>query len=162
MASSVYKMGDDIDTDVILPGRYLNVTDHAELALHCMEGIDPDFGKKIKAGDVILGGRNFGCGSSRENAPIAIKASGISAVVAESFARIFFRNAINIGLPIFESKEAVSATDAGDKLKIDADKGLIINETKGLTFKTHPMPEFLRKLYEAGGLLQYIKKSSNQ
>ena len=159
MAARVYKLGDDIDTDVILPGRYLNITDPKELAVHCMEGIDTDLGKKIKTGDVIFGGKNFGCGSSRENAPIAIKASGISAVVAESFARIFFRNSINIGLMIFECKDAVLATEDGDEVEIDAEKGLITNKTKNLTFQTHPIPEFLQKLYAAGGLLPYIKST---
>ena len=162
MASKVYKLGDDINTDVILPGRYLNITDPAEMTAHCMEAIDPDYNKKIKAGDVIVGGRNFGCGSSRENAVIAIKASGISVVIAESFARIFFRNSINVGLPLLESREAVRVTGTGDELEVALEKGLIINKTKGKTFNTIPQPKYIQDLYAAGGLLPYIKSTSKK
>lgn len=157
--AKVYRLGDDIDTDVILPGRYLNITDPKELASHCMEAIDPDYNKKINPGDIMVGGRNFGCGSSRENAVIAIKASGISAVIAESFARIFFRNSINIGLPLLECKEAARAIDAGDEVEVDLAKGMITNKTKGLTFNTVPQPQFIQDLYAAGGLLPYIKNT---
>jgi 3-isopropylmalate/(R)-2-methylmalate dehydratase small subunit len=159
MASKVYKLGDDINTDVILPGRYLNITDPTEMASHCMEAIDPDYNKKVKTGDIIVGGRNFGCGSSRENAVIAIKASGISVVIAESFARIFFRNSINVGLPLLESAEAVRVTDPGDELEVYPEKGLIVNKTKGKTFNTIPQPKYIQELYAAGGLLPYIKST---
>ena len=159
MASKVYKMGADVDTDVILPGRYLDVTDHEELGKHCMEGIDPDYAKKIHTGDVIFASNNFGCGSSREHAVIAVKYSGITAVVAESFARIFFRNAINNGLPVIECPEAVQGTDYGDEVNVDLAAGCIRNLTKGLTFQFIPQPEYIQNLYAAGGLLPYMKKN---
>ena len=159
MAGKVYKMGADVDTDVILPGRYLDVTDHEELGRHCMEGIDPDYAKKIQKGDVIFAANNFGCGSSREHAAIAIKSSGITAIVAESFARIFFRNAINNGLPVIECPEAVRATDYGDEVEVDLTAGCINNLTKGSTFHFIPQPEYIQKLYAAGGLLPYMKNN---
>jgi 3-isopropylmalate/(R)-2-methylmalate dehydratase small subunit len=160
--AKVYRVGDDIDTDIILPGRYLNLTDPAELAQHCMEAIDPDFNSKVSDGDVIVAGRNFGCGSSRENAPIAIRGAGISAVIAESFARIFYRNSINIGLPIFECREAAQSAEAGDEFEIDPSKGIISNKTKNKTFQLQPMPEFLQKLCAEGGLLPYIKAQNKK
>ncbi len=151
------KYGDNVDTDVIIPARYLNTSDHAELASHCMEDIDRDFTKKVKTGDIMIGGFNFGCGSSREHAPIAIKASGISLVIAKSFARIFYRNSINIGLAILECPEAVDAISEGDRVEADLDKGVIYNRTTGKEFKTEPFPEFIQKIITAGGLIESIK-----
>jgi 3-isopropylmalate/(R)-2-methylmalate dehydratase small subunit len=159
MGANVYKLGADINTDVILPGKYLSVTNPDELASHCMEGLDPEFSSKIKRGDVIFAGSNFGCGSSREHAVIAIKSSGVAAVVAESFARIFYRSSINNGLPLLECPEAVRSTDPGDEVEVDPIQGLIHNKTRGLTFRTPPQPEFLRRVYAAGGLLPLIKSS---
>jgi len=156
--SKVYKYGNNVDTDVIIPARYLNTSDDKELASHCMEDIDKDFAKTVKAGDVIVAGSNFGCGSSREHAPIAIKASGISCVIAETFARIFFRNAINIGLPILECPEAVRGTQAGDELDIDLISGTIHNKTNGKTFQAEPFPPFMRRIIDAGGLIGAISK----
>ena len=155
--STVIKYGDNVDTDVIIPARYLNTTDKKELASHCMEDIDKDFIKKVKPGDIMVGGKNFGCGSSREHAPIAIKAAGVSAVIANSFARIFFRNAINIGLPILESPEAVKAIKNGDTIEVNLNKGIIKNLTKNEIYKSQPFPEFMQKIIKAGGLLGYIK-----
>ncbi len=152
------KYGDNIDTDVIIPARYLNTADHKELASHCMEDIDKDFTKKVKEGDIMIGGANFGCGSSREHAPIAIKASGISCVIAKTFARIFFRNAINIGLAIIECPEASEKIADGDKVSIDFDTGVITNETKNETYQGEPFPEFIKEIINAGGLLNSIKK----
>ncbi len=152
------KYGDNIDTDVIIPARYLNTADHKELASHCMEDIDKDFTKKVKDGDIMIGGANFGCGSSREHAPIAIKASGISCVIAKTFARIFFRNAINIGLAIIECPEASEKIADGDKVSIDFDTGVITNETKNETYQGQPFPEFIKEIINAGGLLKSIKK----
>ncbi|NPA39330.1 MAG: 3-isopropylmalate dehydratase small subunit [Thermodesulfobacteria bacterium] len=152
----VWKFGDNIDTDVIIPARYLNTTDPEELAKHCMEDADPEFAKKVKKGDIIVAGRNFGCGSSREHAPIAIKACGISCVIAKSFARIFYRNAFNTGLLILECPEAVSETETGDELEIYPDEGKIVNLTKGKTFYTKPLPEFMKNILEAGGLIPYV------
>lgn len=152
----VYKYGDNVDTDVIIPARYLNVPDPAELAKHCMEDIDVDFAKKVAKGDIIVATKNFGCGSSREHAPIAIKASGISCVIAETFARIFYRNAINIGLPIIECKEAANNIDAGDEVEIDFDSGKIINKTKGEEYQGQAFPEFMQKIIKAEGLINYI------
>jgi len=154
----VFKYGANVDTDAIIPARYLNVSDPYELSRHCMEDIDLDFVKKAKPGDIIVATTNFGCGSSREHAPIAIKASGVSAVIARSFARIFFRNAINIGLPLLESLEAVEATDAGDELEIDLSTGTINNLTKGKSFKAAPYPEFMSELIKAGGLIEYTRE----
>lgn len=153
----VHRYGDNIDTDVIIPARYLNTADHKELASHCMEDIDKEFTKKVKEGDIIAAGANFGCGSSREHAPIAIKASGISCVIASTFARIFYRNAINIGLPILECKEAAEDIEDGDELDIDFDTGVITNVTKGKTYKAEPFPDFIKEIISAGGLLNSIK-----
>jgi len=154
--SKVYKYGNNVDTDVIIPARYLNTSDEKELAAHCMEDIDRDFVKTVQPGDIIVAGMNFGCGSSREHAPIAIKASGISCVIAITFARIFFRNAINIGLPILECEEAVKNTDAGDELEVDLASGVIKNNTKGLTFQAEPFPPFMQRIIDAGGLIASI------
>jgi len=155
----VWKFGDNVDTDVILPFKYKARTiDPQELAQHVMEGIDPDFPKKVRPGDIIVAGRNFGCGSSREQAPLAIKAAGIVAVVAESFARIFFRNAINVGLPVLEVKGISEKTDSGDVLQIDLQQGIVRNLSKGLTFKAVPMPDMLMEILKEGGLVNYIKK----
>ena len=154
----VHKYGDDVNTDVIIPARYLNVYDTAELAQHCMEDLDPDFLKKIRPGDIIVAGNNFGCGSSREHAPLAIKAAGISCVIAKSFARIFYRNAIDIGLPILECGEAVSKTQTGDILEVELSSGEIRNITRGLTFKAKPFPDFMLKLIESGGLIEYTRR----
>jgi len=153
---SVFKYGDNVDTDVIIPARYLNSSDPAELATHCMEDIDKDFIKNVKKDDIIVADKNFGCGSSREHAPIAIKAAGISCVIAETFARIFYRNAINIGLPIIECPEAAKGIEAGDEVEIDFDSGVITNKTKGTSFKGQPFPEFMQKIIEAEGLVNYI------
>ena len=153
-----FKFGDDINTDEIIPARYLNTSDPKELAKHVMEDADPEFPQKVKPGDIIVAGKNFGCGSSREHAPIAIKAAGVSAVVAKSFARIFYRNAINIGLPIFESPEAVEGIEEGDIVEINPETGVIKNITKGKEFKATPIPEDIRQIMEAGGLMEYAKK----
>ena len=152
------KYGDNVDTDVIIPARYLNTSDHKELASHCMEDIDKDFTKKVQAGDVMIAGFNFGCGSSREHAPIAIKASGISLVIARSFARIFYRNAINIGLAIVECDEAVDGISEGDKVEADLDNGVIYNRTTGKCFKTQPFPAFIQEIIQNGGLVSSIQK----
>ena len=154
----IWKFKDNIDTDVIIPARYLNTSDPKELALHCMEDYDSEFVKKMDQGDIIVAGRNFGCGSSREHAPIALKAAGISCVIAPSFARIFFRNAINIGLPIFESKEITNQCSEGDLLEIDTTKGTINNLSKDKVYKTNLLPEFIQKLISAGGLREYVKE----
>ncbi len=151
------KYGDNIDTDVIIPARYLNTSDPGELAAHCMEDIDKDFPAKCKPGDVMIGGLNFGCGSSREHAPIAIKAAGISCVIAKTFARIFFRNAINIGLPILECAEAAADIDEGDALRVDLSAGSIENVTKGKVYTAAPFPEFMQKIIASGGLVAYTK-----
>lgn len=153
----VFKYGDNVDTDVIIPARYLNSSDPGELATHCMEDIDKDFVKEVKAGDIIVATRNFGCGSSREHAPIAIKASGISVVIADTFARIFYRNSINIGLPIMECPEAAREINAGDEVEVDFDNGLITDKTTGKTFKGQPFPEFMQKIINSEGLMNYIK-----
>ena len=152
----VIKYGDNIDTDVIIPARYLNTTDHKELASHCMEDIDKEFVNKVQDGDIMVGGANFGCGSSREHAPIAIKASGISCVIAKDFARIFYRNAINIGLPIIECKEASENIEAGDEVEIDFDSGVIVNKTKNQSYQGQAFPEFMQKIIKAEGLMNYI------
>ena len=152
---SVFKYGDNVDTDVIIPARYLNSSDPKELATHCMEDIDKDFVKNVKAGDIIVANKNFGCGSSREHAPISIKAAGVSCVIAETFARIFYRNSINIGLPIIECPEAAKAIEAGDEVEIDFDSGKIYDRTKGTEFQGQPFPEFMQKLIAAGGLVKY-------
>lgn len=155
---SVFKYGDNVDTDVIIPARYLNITNYAELAEHCMEDIDKDFVKNVKKGDIMVANKNFGCGSSREHAPIVIKESGISCVIAETFARIFYRNAINIGLPIIECPEASKGIEAGDEVEIDFDSGMIYNRTKGTSFQGQAFPEFMQKLIQAGGLINYINE----
>lgn len=155
---SAWKFGDNIDTDVIIPARYLNTSDPEELAKHIMEGIDSTFSTKIKKGDIIVAGKNFGCGSSREHAPIAIKAAGISAVIAKSFARIFYRNAFNIGLPIFESADAPEKIREHDELEIDADNGIIKNLSKNEQYNVMPIPPFMQELISAGGLIEWTKK----
>jgi 3-isopropylmalate/(R)-2-methylmalate dehydratase small subunit len=154
----VFKYNDNVDTDVIIPARHLNTSDPKELAVHCMEDIDKDFVKKVQPGDIIVANRNFGCGSSREHAPIAIKASGISCVIATSFARIFYRNSVNIGLPILECEEAVKGIEAGDEVEVDFDTGTITNITKGKTFKAQPFPEFMQRIIKAEGLMNYISE----
>jgi len=154
----VWKFKDNIDTDVIIPARYLNTSNPKELALHCMEDYNAEFIKKINRGDIIVAGRNFGCGSSREHAPIALKAAGVSCIIAKSFARIFFRNAINIGLPIFESIEIVEQCSQGDILEIDSTQGIIRNQTKDKIYKTNLLPEFIQKIIAVGGLREYVKK----
>ena len=154
---TVFKYGDNVDTDVIIPARYLNSSDPKELATHCMEDIDKEFVSKVKPGDIIVATKNFGCGSSREHAPIAIKANGVSCVIAETFARIFYRNAINIGLPIMECKEASEKINAGDEVEVNFDTGEIHDITTGETFKGQPFPEFMQKIINSEGLLNYIK-----
>ena len=154
----VHKYGDHVDTDVIIPARYLNSSDPAELAQHCMEDIDKDFVNNVKKGDIIVADKNFGCGSSREHAPIAIKAAGVSCVIAETFARIFYRNAINIGLPIIECPEASKGIEAGDEVEVDFDSGVITNVTKGTTFQGQAFPEFMQKIIAAEGLVNYINQ----
>lgn len=155
---TVHKFGDNVDTDVIIPARYLNSSDPEELAKHCMEDIDRDFVKNVKKGDIIVAEKNFGCGSSREHAPISIKAAGVSCVIAETFARIFYRNSINIGLPIIESKEAAEKIKNGDTVSVDFDSGVITDETTGETFKGQAFPPFMQKLIDAGGLINYVNK----
>ena len=157
LTGKVHKYGSNVDTDVIIPARYLNTTDPAELASHCMEDIDADFAKKVKPGDIIVADENFGCGSSREHAPIAIKASGVSCVIAKTFARIFYRNAINIGLPILQCPEAVDAIEAGNEVRVDTATGRITNLTTGAEFQGMPFPEFMQQLIEAGGLINYAR-----
>lgn len=154
----VFRYGNNVDTDVIIPARYLNTTDHQELAQHCMEDIDTKFIENVKDGDIIVADKNFGCGSSREHAPIAIKAAGISCVIAVDFARIFYRNAINIGLPILECPEAVAGIEAGDEVEVDFDTGLITNITKNTTYQGQAFPEFMQKIIEVGGLVNSINK----
>jgi 3-isopropylmalate/(R)-2-methylmalate dehydratase small subunit len=154
----IHKYGSNVDTDVIIPARYLNTSDPKELAAHCMEDIDADFVKKVKSGDIIVAEENFGCGSSREHAPIAIKASGISCVIAKTFARIFYRNALNIGLPILQCPEAVDAIHAGDEVEVDTVTGRITNLTTGKSFQAMPFPEFMQKLISAGGLIAYARE----
>ena len=155
---NVIKYGNNVDTDVIIPARYLNTSDPAELAAHCMEDIDKTFVSRVKQGDIITAGLNFGCGSSREHAPIAIKASGISLVIAASFARIFYRNAINIGLAIVECPEAAEAVAEGDKIEADLDSGIIRDLTAGREFRTEPFPEFIQRIIESGGLMNAASK----
>lgn len=152
----VHKYGDNVDTDVIIPARHLNTADHKELASHCMEDIDLDFVKKVKDGDIMVGGENFGCGSSREHAPIAIKASGIDCVIAKTFARIFYRNAINIGLPILECPEASEGIENGDEVSVNFDTGVITNITKGETYQSHPFPDFIKDIMAKGGLIKSL------
>ena len=154
---TVHKYGDHVDTDVIIPARYLNTQSHKELAAHCMEDIDKEFIHKVKDGDIMVAGVNFGCGSSREHAPVAIKASGISCVIAANFARIFYRNAINIGFPIMESPEAAADIKAGDQIDVDFATGKIVNETTGKTYQAAPFPEFINGIIDNGGLMASLK-----
>jgi len=156
LKGSAWRYGDNLDTDAIIPARYLNTSDPAELASHCMEDADPDFSKKVSVGDIIVGGKNFGCGSSREHAPIAIKAAGVSCVIAGSFARIFYRNAFNMGLPIFESPEAASGIGTGDKVEVDATTGVIRNLSTGVQYNAEPFPPFMMDLLKAGGLIPFL------
>ncbi|HIS55491.1 MAG: 3-isopropylmalate dehydratase small subunit [Lachnospiraceae bacterium] len=156
----VFKYGDNVDTDVIIPARYLNSSDPAELAKHCMEDIDKDFINKVQKGDIIVADKNFGCGSSREHAPLAIKAAGVSCVIAETFARIFYRNAINIGLPIIECPEASKGIESGDEVEIDFDSGVIYNRTKGTQFQGQAFPSFMQKIIAAEGLINYINQQN--
>lgn len=156
----VFKYGDNVDTDVIIPARYLNSSDPAELAAHCMEDIDKKFIKKVQKGDIIVANKNFGCGSSREHAPIAIKAAGVSCVIAETFARIFYRNSINIGLPIIECPEAARDIQDGDEVEIDFDSGMIYDRTRGTEYKGQAFPPFMQKIIKAEGLVNYINQQS--
>ena len=158
LRGKVHKYGADVNTDVIIPARYLNISDPAELAKHCMEDIDPEFVNRVKPGDIMVATTNFGCGSSREHAPLAIKASGISCIIAKSFARIFFRNAINIGLPLLECDEAADNTDAGDILEVDLAAGRVNNLTQGREFTAKPYPDFMAELIAAGGLIEHTKQ----
>lgn len=160
---TAHRYGRDVDTDVIIPARYLNSSDPAELAKHCLEDLDATFTQRVQPGDLIVAEENFGCGSSREHAPLCIKEAGVSAIIAKSFARIFYRNAINIGLAIFECPQAVDAISAGDKVSVNADTGVIVNETTGETFQAEPFPAFIREIIEAGGLVNRWKgKLANQ
>jgi len=152
----VFKYQDNVDTDVIIPARYLNSTSGEELAKHCMEDIDKEFANKVQNGDIIVARKNFGCGSSREHAPLAIKCSGISCVIADTFARIFYRNAINIGLPIIECKEAAESIEAGDEVEVDFDTGVIVNKTKNQSFQGEAFPEFMQNIINAGGSRAYV------
>ncbi len=159
---TVHQYGDNIDTDVIIPARCLNISDRRELATHCMEDIDRDFVKKVKPGDIIVGGFNFGCGSSREHAPMVIKENGVSCVIAKTFARIFYRNAINIGLPILECEEASNAIENGDQVEIDFDTGIITNLSKNKTYSAIPFPAFIKEIIDANGLLNAIKAKAEE
>ena len=161
VCGTVFKYGNDVDTDVIIPARYLNTSSATELAAHCMEDIDKEFVHKVKPGDIMVAGDNFGCGSSREHAPIAIKTSGIALVIANSFARIFYRNSINIGLPILECPEAVAAIAAGDTVSCDLAKGEIVDETTGKTFRAEPFPAFIQNIIDKGGLIKSIAARQN-
>lgn len=158
---NAFKYGDNIDTDVIIPARYLNTQDAKELAAHCMEDIDTSFVKKVQPGDIMVGGWNFGCGSSREHAPLVIKTCGTGCVIAKSFARIFYRNAINIGMPIMECEEASNAIAAGDRVEVDFDSGVITNLTKNETYKAQPFPAFIQNIINKGGLMASIKENEN-
>ncbi len=153
-----WKFGNDVDTDAIIPARYLNTSDPDELAKHCMEDIDPDFVNRIASGDIIVAGKNFGCGSSREHAPIAIKYAEIAAIIAGSFARIFYRNAFNMGLPILESPEAAAAIETGEELEVNLVKGTIFNRSKKQSYQAEPIPDFMQKLLKAGGLMPYVQQ----
>lgn len=158
LEGKVWRYGDNIDTDVIIPARYLNTFDPKELAKHCMVDIDKDFAQKVKAGDIMVGGKNFGCGSSREHAPVAIKACGVPVIIAASFARIFYRNGINVGLPLMEIGDNVEWIHAGDKLSVDLSSGKIRDITTGETFQATPLPGFIQDIAKAGGLIQYVKE----
>ena len=155
----VFKYGENVDTDVIIPARYLNVSDGNELAKYCMIDIDENFAKEVNNGDIIVAGKNFGCGSSREHAPLAIKCAGVSCVIAPSFARIFYRNSINIGLPIMECTEAAEEINAGDEVEVDFTTGVIVNKTTGKTYQSEPFPEFMRKIIASGGLVKYTSEN---
>ncbi len=155
--AKAWKFGDDIDTDVIIPARYLNQNTPEHLAAHCMEDADANFAKEVKSGDVIIGGKNFGCGSSREHAPVAIKAAGVKAVIADSYARIFYRNSLNIGMPILECPEAVQGIEAGDEVSVDLETGKIVNLTRNTEFEARPFPPFMQDLIKAGGLIPYVR-----
>lgn len=159
---TVFKYGDNVDTDVIIPARYLNSTTGDELAKHCMEDIDKDFTKNVKSGDIIVAEKNFGCGSSREHAPLSIKCAGVSCVIAKSFARIFYRNSINIGLPIIECEEAADAIENGDIVSVDFDSGIITDETTGEKFRGQAFPEFMQKIIDSEGLINYINSSEGK
>jgi len=154
----VHKYGADVNTDVIIPARYLNTSDPQELAQHCMEDEDPEFVRRVRPGDIIVAGTNFGCGSSREHAPIAIKAAGVSCVIAKSFARIFYRNAINLALPVLECAEAVDGSESGDELEVDLESGAVRNLTRGTAFQAKPFPDFMLELLQAGGLVEYTRR----
>lgn len=158
LEGKVWRYGDNIDTDVIIPARYLNTFDPKELAKHCMVDIDKDFAQKVKPGDIMVGGKNFGCGSSREHAPVAIKACGVPVIIAASFARIFYRNGINVGLPLMEIGDNVERIHAGDKLSVDLSSGKIRDITTGETFQASPLPGFIQDIAKAGGLIQYVKE----
>jgi 3-isopropylmalate dehydratase small subunit len=162
LKGTAWKFGDDVDTDAIIPARYLNTSDPLELARHCMEDADSTFVQKVGSGDFIVAGKNFGCGSSREHAPIAIKHAEVGAVIARSFARIFYRNAFNTGLPILESREAASAIETGDELEVDLDSGLIVNVTRNQTYQAEAVPEFMQELLKAGGLIPYVQQKMRQ
>ena len=155
---TVHKFGDNVDTDVIIPARYLNTASHKELAAHCMEDIDADFVNKVKEGDIMVAEKNFGCGSSREHAPLCLKTAGVSCVIAETFARIFYRNAINIGLPIIECPQAAQEIEAGDEVEVDFDSGMIYDRTKGTQYQGQAFPEFMQKIIKAEGLINYINQ----
>lgn len=159
--SKAWRFGDDVDTDVIIPARYLNKTSPEHLAAHCMEDADANFAHAVQAGDVIVGGKNFGCGSSREHAPLAIKSAGVQVVIAESFARIFYRNSLNIGLPILECPEAAREIQAGDDVSVNLETGEILNVTRGTRFQARPFPPFMQELIKAGGLIPYVKGRKN-
>ncbi len=154
----VHRYGDNVDTDVIIPGRYCNLTEAKDLAAHCLEDLDPTFVNRVQPGDLLVAGENFGCGSSREVAPITIKAAGVTAVVAKSFARIFFRNSINIGLPIFECPAAAEETETGDELELEVETGVVRNRTKGKVYQAAPLPPEVRAIVDAGGLIEYVKR----
>ncbi|MCI1931974.1 MAG: 3-isopropylmalate dehydratase small subunit [Clostridia bacterium] len=157
----VFKYGDNVDTDVIIPARYLNVSNGDELAKYCMIDIDADFASNVQKGDIIVAGKNFGCGSSREHAPLAIKCAGVGCIIAPSFARIFYRNAVNIGMPIMECPEAAKEINAGDRVAVDFSTGVITNKTSKKTYKAEPFPEFMQKIIAQGGLVKYVSKKIN-
>lgn len=162
MRGTAHKFGDDVDTDAIIPARYLNTSDPAALAAHCMEDADAGFVGRVKPGDLIVAGKNFGCGSSREHAPIAIKAAGVSCVIASSFARIFYRNAFNMGLPILECLEAAAAIRTGDEVEVSLDEGLIVNHTQQQTYRAQQVPPFMQELLQAGGLIPYVRRQMSE
>jgi len=162
LKGKAWKFGDDVDTDAIIPARYLNTSDPRLLAAHCMEDADPEFPNKVKKGDIIVAGKNFGCGSSREHAPIAIKGAGVSCVIADSFARIFYRNAFNMGLPILECPEAATAIETGDEVEVDLDEGIIRNHSRQQTYRAQAVPPFMQKLVQSGGLMAYVKEQMAQ